>query len=328
MKIIAEVGSNWRKEADIYHSIVKAKECGADAVKFQLLTALELYGSEAYGEHMHDQYINPEWLPTMASLCKEVGIEFMCTAFSSGGYTVVEPFVKTHKIASAELTDPTILNRVNSFGKPVYLSTGGSDFNEISQALGHLKGCAVTIMFCVADYPAKIVDFRHLELLKERFGGGYRYGYSDHSTDALNIPRIAKNRGCEVIEKHVNFITHSHTPDAGHSLDEVEFSLMVKMLRGKEASPVVTDKMTNTEMRRLHKRRLVATRSIEVGEEFRLGYNIGFFRPRSIRNQGEFASTFRPWDVADKRSSVSLTMGQPILMSDVEEVEVRVEAGA
>lgn len=318
MKIIAEVGSNWISYSDINLSIAQAKKCGADAIKFQFFTAKELYGSEAYGEHLHQQYLNFNWLSQIKFDCKDSGIEFMCTAFSPSGYEVVDQFVNTHKIASAEITDTSILEKVNSFGKPVYLSTGGASHDEIRHALLHLKNCAVTIMFCVADYPAKIVDFRHLELLRDKFGSGYQYGYSDHSLDVLNIPKIAKNHGCVVIEKHVNFTPHTHTPDSPHSIDAAELELMVKTLRGEEISPLVTDMLTNQEMRRMHKRRYVAIRAIDPGDPLVVGKNIGIFRPRSLRPGLESVSTFRPWDLKDKKAAIHLTMGQPIVMSDIE----------
>lgn len=318
MKIIADIGSNWRTLSDIKLSIVKAKECGSDVAKFQMYTALELYGSEAYGEHMHQHYLHAEWIPEIAATCEDVNIEFMCTAFSPQGYETVNPFVKEHKIASAEITDTGILEKVNSFCKPVYLSTGGASYDDIRHALLHLKSCAVTIMFCVADYPAKIVDFRHLEILKEKFGAGYQYGYSDHSTDVLNIPKLAQHHGCKVIEKHANFSPHTHTPDAGHSLNVDEFKLMARKIHGDEISPVETDRLTSQDMKAWHKRRFVATKAIEPGDHLVVGENVGIYRPKTRRLAKDEVSTFRPWDIRDKVAAQALQFGMPIVFGDLE----------
>lgn len=226
MRIIAEIGSNWKTKDDCIKSIGAAKVAGADAVKFQTFTGRELYGPLYCGEaHL---------LPDIEVLSVEaalVGIEFMCTAFSPEGYRFVDHYVETHKIASSELTDENILKTVNELRKPVLLSTGGANYHEIDRARQLLKDCSVTLMFCVAEYPAKVIDFRHLADMQSHYGLMAHYGYSDHSIDVLNIPLIAKRHGCEVLEKHVNFCGYTDTPDAPHSLSGEEFSQMVRHLR-------------------------------------------------------------------------------------------------
>ena len=234
MRIIAEVGSNWHSLDDCFHSIEMAKKCGADVVKFQLFNPIEMYGEADVYVPGYSPNLNATWISPLAIKCDESEIEFMCTAFSPSGYEIVNQYVETHKIASAEITDENILRKVNSFKKPVYLSTGGAVISQIERALHLLKDCRVTIMYCVTAYPARIVDFRHLEQLREAFGNGYTYGYSDHSTDVLNIPRLAQWHNATVIEKHVNFTSHTDTDDAPHSLNAKEFALMVKKLVGDD----------------------------------------------------------------------------------------------
>lgn len=225
MEIIAEIGSNWKTLDDCYRSIDIAKDCGADAVKFQTYTHAELFGVPG----------NRSCQPQLAELhrhAKKVGIEFLCTGFSPEGYAQIDPYVRRHKVASSELTSPDLLNAVNEFRKPVLLSTGGATFTEISHALLVLRNVKVTLLYCVAEYPAKVIDFAWFLKMKKEFSG-LDIGYSDHSIDALNIPMLAKDLGSKVIEKHVNFTHYSDTPDAPHSLNKDEFRLMVKNLRGK-----------------------------------------------------------------------------------------------
>jgi N-acetylneuraminate synthase len=87
-------------------------------------------------------------------------------------------------------------------------------------------------MFCVAEYPAKVIDFRHLDRLKEHYGNLVNYGYSDHSTDVLNVPLAAKAHGATIIEKHVNLCGYTDTDDAPHSINGAELAIMTRALKG------------------------------------------------------------------------------------------------
>lgn len=225
MEIIAEIGSNWITHYDCIHSIAKAKEHGADAVKFQYFTHQDLYGVPGSRSCLPD-------LEALNAEAEKHGIEFMCTAFSPGGYQLVDRYVKRHKIASSEITAIDILSTVGSFKKPVFVSTGGATTEEIDNAVRILEGCEITLLYCVTDYPARVIDFRNIERLRRRYQPlGCKVGYSDHSTDVLNVPTMALVCRATVIEKHVNFLSSQTTPDAPHSLSEEEFSMMVRILR-------------------------------------------------------------------------------------------------
>lgn len=227
MKVIAEIGSNFKTRGDCLSSIDEAKACGADIVKFQYFDNRDLYGEDGERQCLPD-------LTALADRARLVDIEFACTAFSPAGYQRVNGLVQRHKIASSEITALDILETVESFGKPVILSTGGAGFKQIDRAVEILDSCDVTLLYCVSAYPARIVDFRKLDAMRARYGQKYAYGYSDHSTDILNLPILARdNHGATVIEKHVNFTDHTDTPDAAHALSKQEFALMVKHLRGE-----------------------------------------------------------------------------------------------
>jgi N,N'-diacetyllegionaminate synthase len=152
MKIIAEIGSNWHSLDDCLSSIALAKNCGADAVKFQAYSHDALYGYRlSRAELYHDEDANTltaravdiplagtlplDWLPTLKAKADSVGVEFMCSAFSVPLLNEVDKFVATHKVASAELTHIRMLERLREIGKPVILSTGASSMNDISIAL-------------------------------------------------------------------------------------------------------------------------------------------------------------------------------------------------
>lgn len=324
MKIIAEIGSNWRTFNDCLISIEKAKEAGANYVKFQLFNQFELFAPENKDEIKNyieligtTPFLDPNWIPLLAAHCKKHEIEFLCTGFSPQGYDLIDPFVNMHKIASAELTDISILNKVNSLGKPVMLSTGGSDINlEIKNALLYLKDVPVTIMLCTADYPARFIDFRKLDYMKYVFGENYSYGFSDHSIDVLNIPMMAKDRRCSIIEKHVSFIDGINTNDSLHSLSYDEFRVMCDRLRDQEHSIDQIEHLANKEMKSKYKRRFVATKNISPGDSFLIGVNVNYLRSKRVWDNPVL--TFRPWDLNNKKSLSYKYPGDVISYADIE----------
>ena len=154
--IIAEVGSNWLSEEPylaIQH-IIQAKECGCDAVKFQLFNSVELYG---YRVKALDQYALPQqWLGLLKEECDKHKIDFMCTAFSPEGLKLVDPLVRAHKIASSDMKYVQLLDAAESTGKPILWSTGGATMNEIEQ----MWRPEFIPMECVANYPAETKHYR------------------------------------------------------------------------------------------------------------------------------------------------------------------------
>lgn len=220
MKIIAEVGSNFRDHKDLLASVGIAKTCGADFVKYQLISEFDLYGS---GSKKYS--FDPDMLRQLAIECASHRIGLMCSAFSVEAYDIVNQHVEFHKVASSELSAADILQRLNVYAKPVILSTGGSTIAEVKRALEYLTRCKVTLMWCVGDYPAKVIDFEKFLHFKKEFENRHKIAFSDHSIDALNVPIMAKECGAEIIEKHVNFFSIVG-PDSGHSLNRQEFAAM------------------------------------------------------------------------------------------------------
>lgn len=305
MKIIAEVGSNWRTYDDCKSAIGLAKNCGAWAVKFQAFNAMALYGTQ--GAMVNE--LPQEWLGPLSQKAKAFGIEFMCTAFSPELAEMVNPFVNVHKIASSDLTHKRLLEKINSFKKPVLVSTGGHGLEpkdgrgDVAMALKHLSDCDVTLMYCVSSYPARFVNFERMEFLKQY---GRPIGYSDHSTDIAVIPVEAKRRGAVYLEKHVNFTEHQDTPDAPHSLNCDEFKLMCKAAKGEP----LQDSFGENDMALMHNRRLIAIRNIQAGERLQEGVNFGAYR--SLKPDQEGLSPWLMDRVNGEACRVDVKMGEPI----------------
>ena len=331
--IIAEVGSNWRTLDDCKQSIAMAKRAGADAVKFQAFTHEALYGGPPpkvgvrfgfVGDPPDDHRPHElplDWLPILAEKAKDTGIEFMVSAFSPELVQAVDPYVNLHKVASAELSHLRILEAVRDTGKRVVLSTGASGPKDVAEALRVLETAIptrapngyvpptwehkVVLMYCVAAYPARDIDFRMLDELKQRFE--CPVGYSDHTTDYNVIPRTAVEWGACVLEKHFTAI-EADTPDRPHSLTVDEFKKMVQSIKGER--PFSWGSGEEKDMMTRHNRRLIATKEIKAGQTLQEGENFGIYR--SLQEDTRGLSGFAAPSVNGRVAAKAIQAGQAI----------------
>lgn len=304
--IIAEVGSNWTNFEDASNSISIAKQCGADAVKFQMYTPKEMYGNIPQVEAMKCLNIS-SWLPKLKEKADACGIEFMCTAFSPEGLREVDKYVSRHKIASSDLSYPGLLLAAKATGKQVLLSTGASSLSDIQLALNVLDKAAVSLLYCVSSYPAKNVNLFAIDHLKKYFSR-WDVGYSCHTTDWYTSVAAVKYHGATVIEKHFK-IRDMDTPDNGHSLAPKEFKMMVQAIRG-ERDHVVFPDPSERDMLLRYNRRLIVTTEVKSGNEFRYGENFGCYR--SLVDDTEGLSGFLCDRVNGKIAIKAHTPGGPI----------------
>lgn len=296
--IVAEVGSNFETLDQALESVDRARECGADAVKFQLYTASAMFGFDGGT----DAYSLPlDWLPKLAERSAAAGIDFGCTAFSPELVAKVDPYVHWHKVASSDAAWPQLLEAVRDTGKPVFLSTGAKESWEVERARDILgKGADVYILYCVAAYPADVVD---LDML------AFYDGFSDHTLGYTAAIEAAR-QGAYVLEKHFTAFPELATPDRPHSLTPEQFGAMVHMIRAVE--------MPDQEeaMRLRHNRRLVATCDIRQGEALVYGDNYGAYRSRIDDTRG--ASPLDWQEVEGARAVTAILRGTPISLEDVE----------
>lgn len=311
--IIAEIGSNWTNFNEAKDSISNAKQCGADAVKFQAFDHKALYGFEAADQKKIVGQLSLEWLPKLKEKADACGIEFMCSAFSPDLYDAVDPYVNIHKIASSELSYPQLLAKVKSKGKPILLSVGASTKGDVSLALDILRGGPqIVLMYCSAAYPSREYNLFRMEDLKT---SGLTVGLSDHSLDVI-YPALSavKHFGAIAIEKHVNFTTHK-TGDSGHSLNADQFKLMCDYLRGardhKDFQPCSEEK----DMFLRHNRRLIAIQDIKTGSAFRFDVNFGSYR--SLKDDAVGLSGFAWEQVAGNVATRDILAGEGIGPGDV-----------
>ncbi|MBP6151872.1 MAG: N-acetylneuraminate synthase family protein [Candidatus Methylopumilus sp.] len=206
--IIAEIGSNWRHDIQIGKAqIWAAKKCGADAVKFQMYTHKDLYGTEG----ILKGGVTEREVEIFSEFCQQNNIDFLCSAFSADDFYFLNPYVKYHKIASCENEDPTIIAAVLNSDKKFFRSNGATfGLNRLPREIP---------MSCIAAYPAKAEDYSF-----KNFDETLDWGLSDH-TIGIELAVTALFKGCMYFEKHFDSTPQfPPTADASVSFDEPEFA--------------------------------------------------------------------------------------------------------
>ena len=327
--IIAEVGSNWRSLQDCLDSIAMAKACGADAVKFQHFSHWDLYGplsdslitSAAATEERRDNMVD-RWLVALSNKCKDVGIDFMCSAFSIEGYRRVDPFVMCHKIASSEFNHVPLVREVMRLGKPVIASCGGSDRGTIvkmvTSELAKVEP-QVVLMYCNAAYPSFQHDLAEIGRLRD-WVSGYRIpvGFSDHSLDISASAMAVDHYGAVVVEKHFRLDHISGTPDAGHSLDQTAFKAMVDRIRKGPTESFGSAEEDGFRLTALRRAKAIAP--IKRGERLKYRVNFDYFRSSSKEEAmlGGMSAFFHDQMIAGNGWLINrdIAPGEPITFND------------
>ena len=239
--IIAEVSGN--HNGDIYRAlklIDVAKESGAHAVKFQAFTPealtlntdrpdFTLTGGTWKGQNLYQLYKKTQtpldWFPKLFDHAKKKGILAFSSAFDCKTVDFLEDFdLPAYKIASNELSDYPLIQRIAQTGKPVIMSTGTSTLSEIKQTLAFSKKCGLKnpiVLHCISSYPAPASDanINTISEIKKVFG--VISGFSDHTLGtATAVASVAI--GASVIEKHITLDRKDGGPDSSFSLEPHE----------------------------------------------------------------------------------------------------------
>lgn len=342
--IIAEAGSNWRggtpeRDQEMARSLIAvAAAAGADAIKFQTYRPESVYvrnaGESGYlagagiKKSIYDIFADLampyEMLEGLADYCRQQGIAFMSTPFSVADAEAVDPFVDVHKVASYEINHVRLLQWLAKTGKPLILSSGAADQNDIAFALETLyaAGAAdVVLMQCTARYPAPLesLNLKAIMQLQERFQ--VPVGFSDHSRDPIVAPVAAVALGARVIEKH--FTLHNRLPGPDHifALCPDELVRMVSAIRDAEKTLGSGEKEVHAdeqELREFAVRSLQAMRNIQIGEILQEGVNFDVLRSGQC-SKGLHPKYLR--QVQGTRAKVSIAAGQGIRKDDLDGCE-------
>jgi len=224
MNFIAEVSSNHSKDLERAIAFVdSAAESGCSAVKFQLFKIEKLFSPEILKKSkLHrdrKQWELPkEFLPSISQRCKENNIQFSCTPFYLDAVDELEPYVDFYKIASYELLWDELLKRCALTKKPVIISTGMANLDEIKHAVDILRSnyCEPILLHCTSAYPTPYQDANLSAIETIREATGCDVGWSDHTVNPGVIFRAIHKWGVKVIEFHLDLEGDGEEFSAGH----------------------------------------------------------------------------------------------------------------
>ncbi|WP_026751216.1 pseudaminic acid synthase [Sediminibacterium sp. C3] len=296
--IIAELSANHNGSLETAIDTIKAaKRAGANCIKLQTYTAdtmtidcdnddFIIKGTIWDGQNLHklyqEAYTPWEWHEELMKAAKTEGIVCFSTPFDKTAVDFLEKLdVPAYKIASFEITDIPLIEYVASKGKPIIISTGIAELEDIELALDACRRMGnndIALLKCTSSYPAPINEANMVMVkdLAERFN--VISGLSDH-TMGVTVPVVATCFGAKIIEKHFILDRSIGGPDASFSMNEEEFTAMVKAVREAENAIGVID-YTLTEKQLKGKD---FSRSLYVVEDMNAGDIVTEKNVRSIR---------------------------------------------
>ena len=325
--VIAELSANHNQNFDQAVRILHAaKGAGADAVKLQTYTAdtitlrsdkecFRIAGGTLWdGRILHDLYqeaFTPwEWQPKLKEIADELGMHLFSSAFDDSAVDFLEQMnVPAHKVASFELVDIGLIQKMARTGKPLIMSTGMASEEEISEAVEAARGAGATqiaLLKCTSAYPAPPEEANLLTIpeLARRFG--CPVGLSDH-TMGIAVPVVAVALGACIIEKHLCLRRADGGPDGAFSLEPQEFKAMVEAVRTAEkalGSVQFASGPREANSRRF-RRSLFVVEDIKKGELF-TKQNVRSIRPADGLHPRNFN------EVLGKRAARDVERGTPL----------------
>jgi len=316
--VVAEAGINHNGNVKIAKNMISsAKDCGADAIKFQTFRAGDLASKKSkFFKIFKKVEIDYTHLGELSDHAKKERIIFFSTPFSEEAVDVLADLhVPAFKIASGDITHIPLIKKAASKKKPIIISTGMSNFAEIDFAVKAIKSernNKIIIMHSVTSYPTPSSDanLRAINTLQCRYK--YPIGYSDNGAGIL-VPIIAVSLGARIIEKHFTLNKKMNGPDHSFSADPNELSLLVKKIR--ETEIILGDGKKNPQPSELqniqHARRSIIT-LVDIKKGDKLTYsNIAIKRP----GIGIMPLNFHK--VIGSSAKRNIKIDQPIKWSDI-----------
>ena len=297
--VVAEISANHGQDFKRAVSLVrKAKESGADAVKFQAYTPDTLtidmnnkyfrirhprWGGQTLYQLYKKAYTPWNWFKRLKKIADDLGLIFFATAFDKSSVDYLEKLgVAIHKIASFELVDLPLIEYAAKTKKPLIMSTGMGTLSEIKEAVNAARnggGRDIVLLKCISSYPAepREMNLRTIPHMKKMFG--CIIGLSEHSLQA-GVSISAVSLGAKVIEKHFTLSRKIKTPDSFFSVEPEEFKKLVLNIRSVEqALGKIHYGLSNEEKKNLvFRRSLFAIKDIKKGEVITLE-NVRSIRP-------------------------------------------------
>jgi len=288
--IVAELSANHGHNIDVAKkTIAAAKRAGADAIKLQtytpdtmtidcnksdfVLRQGTIWDGKTFYDLYKEAYTPWEWHEELFEIAANEGLICFSTPFDKTAVDFLEQFnPPAYKIASFEITDIHLIRYAAQKGKPMIISTGVAEEEDIKLAVEVCRSVGnndIVLLKTSSQYPARIEDANLVMIkdLEKRFE--VMAGLSDHTLGEF-VPIVATSLGAKVIEKHFILDKSIGGPDASFSLDENEFRAMVDAVRKVEAALGKVDYSLSEKARksRAFARSLYVVKDMKKGEVF------------------------------------------------------------
>lgn len=298
--IIAELSANHNGSLDLaVKTIEAAARAGADAVKLQtyradtitlnsddenfIIKGGSLWDGLTYYQLYDKAYTPWQWHKALKETADRLGLILFSSPFDKTAVDFLEDLnVPAYKIASFEINDLPLIEYAAKKNKPVIISTGVADFNEIEDAVNVCRNAGnndIILLKCTSSYPAPIEEANLLMIKKMSEDFNCITGLSDHTLSNITaVTSIAL--GAKIIEKHFILDKSINSPDSAFSLDEKEFKQLVDDIRTVEKALGKIDyKISPAGQKNRHfMRSLYVIKDIKKGDIF-TSENIGSYRP-------------------------------------------------
>lgn len=280
--IIAEAGSNHNGDLSLAKKMIDAAcDAHADAVKFQFFEAGKIAANtndrsvQINGltpQNFYRDFETPrEWIPELVAYCKKKGILFSATPFDHEAVDLLSNNdMEFFKVASFEIVDLPLLKKIAQTQKPIILSTGMADLDDIRDAVSTIfaeNNHRLILLHCGINYPLPFCDVNLRAMLTLQNEFHLPVGYSDH-TSGITVPVAAVAMGAQVIEKHFTLSRKMEGPDHGFALEPTELKQMVTAIRECGQALGTTEKKC-LDQEKIHylrgRRSIFASRDIKKG---------------------------------------------------------------
>lgn len=260
--VIAEIGQNHNGDIAIAKKLIDmAARCGANAVKFQKRDMSCELTKEAfekpydnpnsfgktYGEHRLFLEFNEEQHKELKEYTLSAGITYFCTPCDIPSVELLErigcPF---YKVASRDLSNVPLLEKLETINKPILFSTGMADYDDIDIAIKTLKANPekIIIMHCTSEYPCKLenINLKAIPTLINKYG--FLTGFSDHASGIITSA-VAPIFGAVIIEKHITLNRAMKGSDQAGSLEESGLSKLINYIQAIDIAQGNGEKVIN-----------------------------------------------------------------------------------
>jgi sialic acid synthase SpsE len=284
--VIAEGGLNHNGDINIAKKLIdSAKECGANAIKFQTYkTENFVRETNQYFDVFKNAELNFEQFEELKNYSKNIGLTFFSTPFDIESAEFLNQLeIPCFKIASSDLTNLPLITKIAKMQKPMIISSGLSTMNEINDAVNCCLfegNNQIALLHCVANYPAQPneVNMNVINTLKKTFG--FPIGYSDNGESSL-VDIVAVSMGANIIEKHFTLDKKMSGPDHSFSIDPNGLKSLISQIHEidqMKGDGIKIPQFSEIKNRLTIRKSITAKRDLQQGEKIQEG-DISIKRP-------------------------------------------------